>query len=47
MLRYAKTDAASLAFLRRELLPPQYTTTELALGASVAAGVTVGEREPH
>ena len=39
---YAKTDAASLARLRHELLRPRYSVYELAAGASAAATVLAG-----
>ncbi|GAB4824161.1 hypothetical protein N2152v2_011207 [Parachlorella kessleri] len=45
---YARTDTASLAFLRRTLLRPKYTAKEVSLGAvaalSVAGGVTAASR---
>ena len=40
--RYAKTDAASLAYLRRELLRPHYTAMEVGVGVTVAASVVGG-----
>ena len=40
--RYAKTDAASLAYLRRELLRPHYTAVEVGVGVTVAASVVGG-----
>ena len=40
---YAKTDAASLAFLRTELLRPRYTAGEVALAASTGAVVLTGK----
>ncbi|CAL5229191.1 g12471 [Coccomyxa viridis] len=39
---YAKTDAASLAYLRRELLRPHYTAMEVGVGVTVAASVVGG-----
>ena len=39
---YAKTDAASLAFLRTELLRPKYTVGEVALAASAGSVVLAG-----
>lgn len=39
---YAKTDAASLARLRRELLRPKYSLTEIAAGTGIAATVVAG-----
>ncbi|KAK9837250.1 hypothetical protein WJX81_001515 [Elliptochloris bilobata] len=39
---YAKTDAASLAALRRELLRPPYTAVEAAAGAVAGAAVLSG-----
>lgn len=44
--RYAKTDAASLAHLRRELLPPRYSKTELGIGVAVTGTVAAGEYSP-
>ena len=43
--RYAKTDAASLAYLRRELLRPHYTAVEVGAGVAVAATAVGGP--PH
>ena len=40
---YAKTDAASLAKLRRELLRPKYSVTELAVGAGIGTTVAAGD----
>ncbi len=40
--RYAKTDAASLAYLRRELLRPRYSATETAVGVTVVGTVAAG-----
>ena len=40
---YAKTDAASLARLRRELLRPKYSLTEIAVGTGIAATVVAGQ----
>ena len=45
--RYAKTDAASLAYLRRELLRPHYTAIEVGAGVTVAATVVGGTPHPH
>ena len=39
---YAKTDAASLAALRRELLRPPYTAMEAAAGAAAGVAVVAG-----
>ena len=39
---YAKTDAASLATLRRELLRPPYTAVETAAGAAAGVAVVAG-----
>ena len=39
---YAKTDAASLATLRRELLRPPYTAVETAAGAVAGVAVVAG-----
>lgn len=41
---YAKTDAASLARLRRELLRPKYTLTELAAGTALGTAVVAGRQ---
>ena len=38
----AKTDAASLAALRRELLRPPYTAMETAAGAAAGVAVVAG-----
>jgi len=43
---YAKTDAASLAALRRELLRPPYSTAEAAAGAAAGAAALAGDC-PH
>ncbi|CAL8464843.1 g4378 [Coccomyxa elongata] len=47
---YAKTDAASLAILRRELIRPRYSATEKAIGVTfvgtVAAGAVAAARDP-
>ncbi len=40
--RYAKTDAASLAYLRRELLRPHYTAMEVGVGVAVATSAVGG-----
>lgn len=40
---YAKTDAASLAFLRQELLRPMYTPTEIATAAGTGSVVLAGK----
>lgn len=45
--RYAKTDAASLAYLRRELLRPHYTAVEVGVGVTVAASVVGGLSTAH
>ena len=42
LCRYAKTDAASLAYLRRELLRPRYSATETAVGVTVVGTVAAG-----
>lgn len=39
---YAKTDSASLARLRRELLRPKYTVAEMAFGAGVVTTLAAG-----
>lgn len=39
---YAKTDAASLAFLRAELLRPKYTATDLAVAGGAGTAVLTG-----
>ena len=39
---YARTDTASLAFLRRTLLRPKYTAKEVSLGAVAALSVAGG-----
>ena len=48
--RYAKTDAASLAYLRRELLRPHYTAAQVGVATAVAAsavgGLTTFAAEP-
>ena len=45
--RYAKTDAASLAYLRRELLRPHYTAVEVGAGVAVAATAVGGPTHTH
>ena len=40
--RYAKTDAASLAYLRRELLRPHYTVAQVGVATAVAASAVGG-----
>ena len=42
---YAKTDAASLAALRRELLRPTYTAVETAAGAAAGTAVVAGDAD--
>ena len=42
LARYAKTDAASLAYLRRELLRPHYTAVKMGVGAAVAVSAVGG-----
>lgn len=39
---YARTDAASLAALRRDLLPLRYTSLEIGLGVAVAGAAAAG-----
>ena len=40
---YAKTDAASLDYLRHKLLPPRYTALQLGAAAAAGAVLTGGE----
>lgn len=44
---YAKTDAASLARLRRELLRPKYSLADIATGTGVATAVIAGNHICH
>lgn len=40
---YAKTDAASLAFLRSELLRPRYSAKDVATATGAGSAVLAGE----
>lgn len=44
---YAKTDATSLTWLRKELLRPKYTAKDIAIGTGLGAGAIAGEGQHH
>ncbi|CAD7694808.1 unnamed protein product [Ostreobium quekettii] len=47
---YARTDSAALAFLRKSLIPPPYTTSQMAggvgIGMAAIAGTTIVANSP-